>query len=94
MNRGDCQALVKRMGWPNPPRSSCWNCPNHTQEEWRDIKDNKPDDWGQAIKFDREIRQRDPNAFLHADCIPLEDADLSDHNGVLFGHCDSGMCFV
>jgi hypothetical protein len=25
MNRGDCMALVKRMGWPEPPRSSCPN---------------------------------------------------------------------
>jgi len=95
MNRGDCEALVvKRMGWPKPPRSSCWNCPNHTQEEWRDIKENKPEDWTQVIKFDREIRLRDPNAFLHPDCVPIDQADLSDQNGVLFGHCDSGMCFV
>lgn len=95
MNRGDCESLVvNRMGWPRPPRSSCWNCPNHTQEEWRDIKENKPADWSQAIRFDREMRHRDPNAFLHPDCIPLEHADLSDPNGVLFGHCDSGLCFV
>lgn len=94
MNRGDCEALIKRLGWPKPPRSSCWNCPNHTQEEWRDIKENKPYDWANAVKFDREMRLRDPNAYLHSDCVPLEQADLSDQNGVLFGHCDSGMCFV
>ena len=29
MNRGDCMALVESMGWPSPPRSSCWMCPNH-----------------------------------------------------------------
>jgi len=94
MNRGDCIALVLKMGWPFPPRSSCWMCPNHTQVEWRDIKENKPNDWQQAIKFDREIRQRDPNVFLHGDCKPLEDVDLSDYNESLFGHCDSGLCFT
>lgn len=94
MNRGDCEALVSRMGWPPAPRSSCWNCPNHTQMEWRDIKENKPDDWVQAVQFDKQIRLRDPNAFLHSDCIPLDEADLSEHNGVLFSHCDTGMCFV
>lgn len=94
MNRGNCEALIERMGWPKAPRSSCWNCPNHTQEEWRDIKENKPADWAQAIQFDREIRLRDPHAFLHSDCVPLEQADLSDANGVLFTHCDSGLCFV
>jgi hypothetical protein len=94
MNRGDCQALVKRMGWPPAPRSSCWMCPNHLQEEWRDIKANKPNDWKKAIDMDYEMRQRDPNAYLHHDCIPLDKADLEDRNGVLFNHCDSGLCFV
>lgn len=94
MNRWECVSLVKRMGWPEPPRSSCWMCPNHTQEEWRDIRDNKPADWQQAIFFDREMRKRDPHAFVHHDAVPLERADLDDSNGVLFKHCDSGMCFV
>jgi hypothetical protein len=94
MNRGDCVALVEKMGWPKPPRSSCWMCPNHTAEEWRDIRDNKPEDWKLAIHFDRDMRERDPNAFLHHDCVPLELADLDDANGVLFNHCDSGLCFV
>jgi hypothetical protein len=95
MNRWECERLVLSLGWPKPPRSSCWMCPNHTQEEWRDIRDNKPHDWQAAIRFDKAIRRRDPNAFLHSDCVPLGDADLDDKNGVLFGHnCASGHCFV
>lgn len=94
MNRGDCIALVKKMGWPEPPRSSCWNCPNHTQAEWRDIKENKQTDWQKAIEFDKSLRLKDPNVFLHFDCLPLENVDLSDQNGALFEHCDSGLCFV
>lgn len=94
MNRGDCIAIVARMGWPLPPRSSCWMCPNHTQEEWRDIRDNKPADWAAAVKFDREIRKRDPHAYVHSDCVPLDKANLDDSNGVLFDHsCTSGVCF-
>ena len=95
LNRYESEQLAERMGWPKPPRSSCWMCPNHTQHEWRNIRDNKPDDWKEAVRFDRDIRKRDPNAFLHPDCIPLDQADLSDLNGVLFGHgCQSGHCFV
>lgn len=94
MNRGECQALVKKMGWPEPPRSSCWMCPNHTQEEWRDIKENKPQDWAMAVQFDHDMRIKDPHAYLHHDCVPLELADLDERNGVLFNHCDSGLCFV
>lgn len=94
MNRGDCIALVRRVFGADPPRSSCWMCPNHTQEEWRDIKENKPRDWALAVKFDKAIRKKDPHAFLHADCVPLEDADLSERNESLFTRCDSGNCFV
>lgn len=95
MNRGDCVALVKRMGWPAAPRSSCVQCPNHTQGEWRDIRDNKPDDWRLAVETDRAIRMRDPHAFLHADCVPLDQAELDERNGVLFGHnCTSGQCYT
>lgn len=94
MNRHDCELIVERMGWPAAPRSSCWNCPNHTPGEWRDIRDNKSSDWQQAIVFDREMRERDPHAFLHHDAVPLDKADLTEANGVLFEHCDTGMCFV
>jgi hypothetical protein len=94
MNRGDCIALVQRMGWPPAPRSSCYICPNHLQNEWVDMRENKPADWRKAVAFDKFIRIRDANAFLHSDCVPLDQADLSEANGVLFKHCDSGMCFV
>jgi len=94
MNRGDCVKLVYDMGWPSAPRSSCYMCPNHTAAEWRDIRRNKPADWSAAISFERSLRDIDKNAFLHHDCVPLEDADLEEINGVLFGHCDTGMCFV
>lgn len=95
MSRDDCARLVELIGWPPAPRSSCWMCPNHTQEEWRDIRDSKPADWRAAVHFDRDMRKRDPAAFLHSDCVPLDEADLDERNGVLFGHgCNSGHCFT
>lgn len=95
LNRSECVALVLAMGWPLPPRSSCWMCPNHTQEEWRDIRDNKPEDWRRAVLFDKYIRIHDAHAFVHSDCVPLDEASLDDANGVLFDHgCTSGECFV
>ena len=96
MNRNDCAHLIESvMGWPRAPRSSCFMCPNHTQEEWRDIRDHKPSDWQAAVVFDRAIRRRDPHAFVHSDCVPLDEADLDDRNGVLFGHAgSSGHCFI
>lgn len=94
MNRGDCQALIKRMGWPDPPRSSCWMCPNHREVEWRWERDTVPQDFAKAIHFEREIQKRDPHAWLHNECRPLDQVDFDERNEVMFGSCDSGLCFV
>lgn len=94
MNRGDCIALAERMGWPSPPRSSCWMCPNHTQAEWRDIKENHPTDWIKAVKFEKHIQKTDPHAWLHGDAKPLSECDLTEQNESMFTRCASGMCFV
>lgn len=95
MNRGDCEALVLRVLGKKPPRSSCWMCPNHTQQEWREIRE-RPSDWAKVVQFDRELRARDPHAWLHPDCVPIDQANLDDANGVLFEEgrgCASGLCF-
>ena len=94
MSRGDCQALVARIGWPEAPRSSCWMCPNHREGEWAWEQKVAPRDLQKAIHFEREIQKRDPNAWLHQDCKPLDTVEFDERNEVLFGACDSGMCFV
>lgn len=93
-NRGDCVALVERMGWPSAPRSSCWMCPQHHDREWREIKVERPEDWRQAVAFDREIRERDPHVYLHESGAPLDQVDLTERNGDLLGGCASGYCFT
>lgn len=95
ISRKDCFKIIKEAGWKTPPRSSCWCCPNHTQEEWRLIK-NTPD-WEKAVKLDKEIREKgkDNHYFLHPSCKPLNETDLSEKEGVLFNHgCSSGNCFI
>ena len=95
MNRGDCVALVEKMGWPTPPRSSCRMCPNHTQVEWRDIKENHPADWLKVVAFEKHIQKTDPHAWLHSDCKPISECDFTDQNESFFSrNCNSGMCFV
>jgi hypothetical protein len=97
MNRGNCVALVKKIGWPPPPRSSCWMCPNQQMTEWRDVK-RDPRDWPKVIEFEKMIQIRDPNAWLTSQAVPIEQADFDDVNEVLFGRdsggCESGNCFI
>lgn len=97
MNRGDCVVLVRRMGWPFPPRSSCWMCPNMRMEEWREtMADDR--DRPKVIQFDRDMRNSDPHAWLTDQAVPIDQADFDDANEVLFGRergtCHSGLCFV
>lgn len=97
LNRGDCVSIVEKMGWPTPPRSSCWMCPNMHVGEWRDVMSDERDRL-KVIRFDREIRKRDPNVWLTDQAVPIEEADFDDKNEVLFGRdrggCESGMCFL
>lgn len=87
--------LCERFGWPEPPRSCCWMCPNMGNEEWRTLRDGDPGDWAKAVALDAEIRQRDPHIYLHKSRVPLALADLSepDKGPRLFGGCSSGFCY-
>lgn len=87
--KDDCYRVVREMGWPSASGSHCWMCPHMNDEEWQQIT---PEELGMAVKLDAEIRERDPNLFLHKSCKPLSE--------VVFGKdsrqraCDSGVCFV
>ena len=91
LSRGDCIAIVERQGWPPPPRSSCYMCPNQTAHEWREVKAGG--DWPKVVEFDRKIRAVDAQAWLTKDCKPIDVVDFTDQNGDLFA-CESGECFV
>ena len=93
MTRWDCMAIVERMGWPEPPRSSCWMCPNKTGSEWKWQKENAPEDFAKAVEFERQIQSIDPDLWLTQQAIPLDKIDMSDDQLDLFGGC-SGGCFT
>lgn len=95
MRRQDCINLVLSMGWPEPPRSSCWMCPNMRDREWRDMKTHYPDDFQRAVQLERELRLRDQNLFLHESCKPLDEIDFTQYQSGLFDNgCASGYCFI
>lgn len=95
LSRADCFAVVEAMGWPEPPRSSCWMCPNHHESEWLWQRMAAPQDHRKALVFDREIRKRDPHAWLHPSGQPLDGVEFSEKNEVMSGkNCQTGLCFV
>ncbi len=94
MSRNDCLSLIESMGWPLPSRSSCWMCPNHGADEWREIQQSE--DWPLVVAFDERMRQHDANVWLTRRMVPIESEDFTDPNLDLFtdSGCESGVCFT
>lgn len=85
-----CVDGVEAFGWPRPVHSACWMRPNQTDNEWLD---NSPSDQAKAIEFDKEIRIKDPNAFVHRSCVPLSEVKFVRSNKPK-DPCDSGLCMI
>jgi hypothetical protein len=92
--RHEALRIVEQMGWPKPPRSRCFDCPNQSDYEWAEVKTDYPEDFTSAIERDETMRLRDPHAFLHSTAKPLRDADLSAADDLFSGSCATGDCFI
>lgn len=106
MHRHHCKQWMKKNGYPEPPRSACYYCPFHSDEEWRRLRNEEPKYFEEAIKFDAEIRELSKKdramkmeAYLHRSCKPLGeiDFDSDEDKGQLtwdfMAECE-GMCGV
>lgn len=91
--------------YPIPPRSACSFCPFHSDDEWRNLKENHPEDWSKAVQFERnliaasakqEVLKGTP--YLHESCVPLDQVDLKtrpSHGQLnLFRNECTGLCGV
>lgn len=95
LRRHSAIAIVKKMGWPTPPRSACWNCPNQNDGEWRDLKTNHPDEFSLACALEKEVREHDPFCWFHKSCKPLGEVDFSAPDDLFADRaCSSGGCFT
>jgi hypothetical protein len=104
MTRSDCHGWLADHGW-DAPRSACIGCPFHRNDEWRNIRDNAPEEWADAVDFDRQFRARqeaglvamDGKPFLHDSRVPLDEAlidEVDDGQLSLFGNECEGFCGV
>jgi 3'-phosphoadenosine 5'-phosphosulfate sulfotransferase (PAPS reductase)/FAD synthetase len=93
-SRKGAKAYVLKKGWPLPPRSACWMCPMHSKDEWEHLKRNHPDEFEKAVLLERELREKEPNSFLHQSRVPLDQVPFDETEDMFVNHCNSGMCFV
>lgn len=89
-----CFRIAARRGWPPPVHSSCWMCPNKSDDEWIEQKTNQPGDFKKAVVFDTEMRKRDPHVWLHSSCRPLGEIEFKPSPPGQQPACDSGNCFT
>jgi hypothetical protein len=106
MHRHHCKQWMKKNGYPEPPRSACYYCPFHSDEEWRRLRNDEPLFFKKAILFDKQITELSKQdkamkmeAYLHRSCKPLDeiDFDSDEDKGQLtwdfMAECE-GMCGV
>ena len=94
MNRGDCIAEIKRVGWAVPHKSSCYICPHMRDSEWRELPH---DEIVKAAAIESEIQKINEGyeKYLHRSLVPITEVKFQESaQDDLHLNCDSGMCFI
>jgi len=82
--RKNALAFLEENGIMNTPKSACIGCPFRTNEQWRDLRDNNPAEFADAVEFDKDMREFHANQprtknnlfYLHKSYMPLDEAPL------------------
>ena len=101
MNRKDCSSWILSQGWEMPPRSACIGCPYKSNREWKEMQQDTPEEFRDAVQFDSDIRKtggKMGDVFIHSSLKPLGEidfrSDLEKGQVSLFGEECEGMCGV
>jgi len=87
MSRADCVRYLTARGFGGTPKSACIGCPFHGNAQWRRMRDEQPQEWADAVDFDRAIRGGSARAnangkpllgeaYLHRSRLPLDQAPI------------------
>jgi hypothetical protein len=78
MDRAACERWLRAHGWSSVAKSACIGCPYHGNRQWRQLRDDRPAEWADAVAFDEAIRKGGARglplageAFLHRSRVPL-----------------------
>ena len=78
--RNDCLRYLRSRGWADTPKSACTGCPFHGNRAWRQLRDDHPTEWADAVTFDTQIRAHTAGLrgqpFLHRSRLPLDQAPI------------------
>ena len=94
LRRQESIDIVESMGWGTPPRSACWMCPYHNDQEWKHLKSNYPKDFQKAVELEKELQKTDADVYFHKSLRPLSEAAFDEQGDMFDEPCASGMCFT
>jgi hypothetical protein len=106
MTRAACLRWNQERQYPRPPKSACTFCPYHDDRQWRELRDNDPEAFADAVAIDAAIRPGMPGPkrppgdswWIHRSRKPLAEVDLRTDAEAgqpdLFGNECEGMCGV
>lgn len=101
LTRRNCEQIIAAEGLPAPQKSSCVFCPYHSDEYWKDIKEEHPEEFARAVAFDEAIRDLKLRGvadavYIHRSRQPLATVDFDpqrDQVDMFVSECE-GMCGV
>lgn len=84
MSREDCLQWMRDHKYPEPPKSSCVFCPFKSDEQWRRLKTEMPDEFAKVAAFERElqnaqiIHEEQPFVgFFHSSLVNIDQAQFN-----------------
>ena len=92
MRRSDLLNWYKNNSIPIPVKSSCTFCPFQSDVNWLEMKRNEPDEFNDAVKIDKVIRDSTKRGikspiYLHSSCKPLDQVNFDESQMSLWGDC-------
>jgi hypothetical protein len=105
LTRQDCTNIIRDAGLPIPGKSSCFFCPFHRPQTFREMRRDTPDLFDKAADLEDLLnRRRDElgkdHVYLTRFGRPLRELDQAgdelalDWEGIGETGCDEGVCFV
>ena len=102
MDREDCKEWMAMHSYPEPPRSSCKQCPYHSDATWLKMKLEAPEDFAWTVQWERDIQAAAASQealegipFCHDSLIPLDQVKFDpEKQRDLFHRTCEGMCGV
>ena len=98
ISRSECKSFLEERGFHNVPKSSCVFCPYQQNRQFKEIKENYPEQWKKVVAVDEAIRNssikgKDDPIFLHRSRKPISEAYLQQDQEELF-MCEEGFCGI